>query len=358
MNRIPPELLGAIYTILLPTPPCCLDFSTRYPTKQRIRDLNQLRLVSTRWNDVVVNTPELWNYIEISASWKDPRRMLERAGGFPLHVRIECSVLDQIDHRFQKEVEAVWATAERWRTYIVKGFALDNWFRLLPPDPLRIAEEVWLSGTDITRPLDLHAPKLTTLFEDRCRPNIEITSAPYLKSWSTFLPDTVLEWGRLMRIVQQCPQLESLKFIQTSTARKTLQQSGLTELTKILSFPSLVELTITSNIGTCSLMGYIDAPKLEVLTIQDYWSPIPFSIPHPSSCPRLNRIRFSGNRLLGAVQRFLSRISKESLDGVALEIGYYRLRDSPGLDSPGARAFEEQRKWFDSNFPVKWVLED
>ncbi|KIO15356.1 hypothetical protein M407DRAFT_35092, partial [Tulasnella calospora MUT 4182] len=114
------------------------------------------------------------------------------------------------------------------------------------------------------------------------------------------------EWERFMTITQQCPALGSFRFMSNRHDPRVLEFSGFTKSYNSLILPSLTELVIRTDAGTFTLLPYIRAPRLELLIIEDYASFIPFSIPYPSSCPALRRIRFIGGGTLQTIQAFLA----------------------------------------------------
>ncbi|KIO15679.1 hypothetical protein M407DRAFT_34737 [Tulasnella calospora MUT 4182] len=356
MDRLPTEIFSFIYFALLPIPPCTFHFQFVYPTRDRMRALERLRLVSKQWNNAVLGTPELWSYIEVSNDWSIVDPLLARAKAVPLHVRIALNPFEQLEPRFERIVETVWSTANRWDTYVSSAFIFGGWFNLLPPTPLHNVREVWLSGSSAFGPPKLRAPRIEKLVENFCAPIIEDIGVAGLRSWGTSLPLQMSEWERFMTITQQCPALGSLRFMSNRHDPRVLEFSGFTKSYNSLVLPSLTELVIRTDAGTFTLLPYIRAPRLELLIIEDYSSFIPFSIPCPSSCPALRRIRFIGGGTLQTIQAFLATVPKEQIEKVTTEIEYSKFAENIGGFQPGTEGLAERRKWINEKFRVRWIL--
>ncbi|KIO29833.1 hypothetical protein M407DRAFT_162535 [Tulasnella calospora MUT 4182] len=173
MDRIPPELLGSFFQSLLPIPP--RDFSTLPPGADRPKTIQSLRLVSKTWNDVVLETPFVWSYIELSAKDAELLRVhqwLKRSKAAPLHIRMRFYSTDLEEPEVRKAIDALWLEAYRWSTYIITAFLpvetiqQQAWFRLVPPVPLPNLREAWIMGFEHSSFIsELNAPRINILVE-------------------------------------------------------------------------------------------------------------------------------------------------------------------------------------------------
>ncbi|KAG8719265.1 hypothetical protein FRC09_011391 [Ceratobasidium sp. 395] len=86
INRLPPEILGRIFAIVVGSTPCCM-------INDEQDALLDIPLVCTRWYQVATNTRSLWSHVDIYYRPKDPdsnlvRLWLERSHGVPLHIHL------------------------------------------------------------------------------------------------------------------------------------------------------------------------------------------------------------------------------------------------------------------------------
>ncbi|KAG9016008.1 hypothetical protein FRB90_003867 [Tulasnella sp. 427] len=210
MDQLPPELLSLIYTLVLPIPPCTSNFRIEYPSETRYEALTGLRLVSRRWNDIVVDTPELWSYLQLSQDRLNPPLNLERSKAAPLHVRIHFQMVKR-DPSFADKLKRLWATTDRWKTYVGVAWVAFWGLRLLPARPLPTMEELWLIGLVGLAKITIDAPRLTTLVQNFDNVTPGATGFPNLKVWRTPFRAHRFEWDRFMMVVDACPHLERLE---------------------------------------------------------------------------------------------------------------------------------------------------
>lgn len=97
IDRLPPELMGAILRTSLPRP------------SSRLQRVETLSSVSTHWYDVVNSTPELWSTIS-NAKEASPQRIskaLIKSKSLPLYLHIHCGKMPSL-------VEAILGHTDRW----------------------------------------------------------------------------------------------------------------------------------------------------------------------------------------------------------------------------------------------------
>ncbi|KAG8719266.1 hypothetical protein FRC09_011392 [Ceratobasidium sp. 395] len=88
MNKLPPEILGRIFTVIVGSTPCYLEKAGRDP-------LPDIPLVCDRWYQVATHTRSLWSHIDIDSrpigvDSSIIRLQLERSHGVPLHIHVRC----------------------------------------------------------------------------------------------------------------------------------------------------------------------------------------------------------------------------------------------------------------------------
>lgn len=355
MDRLPLEILSSIYVISVPIPPCTISFDRVHPLRDRIRSLNLLRSVSKRWNNAILNIPQLWSYIEVSATTGDPRLLLKRSKAVPLHVRIKFGI-GQTDSSFRDAVKALWATANRWKTYMGVGYVFGSSLRLLPPCSLPNVEEVWLAGFVGNDHPTIQAPRMKKLVECSSTPTFGTAGAPTLKRWDTAFPVNRLEWERLIQVVQLCPSLEFVEFVHTEYTPPAVLASGLTQVADYILFPALKKLVMDPATRRFDFLPYVRAPQLDRIVFQHYKDFFPFPIPSSSTCPNLSRIQFVGASGFRAIQEWVLTVPKEISERVGVEIEYHQQRNAAGAYEPVIADLDSLwRPWFDKHFPVKWI---
>ncbi|KAG8924291.1 hypothetical protein FRC01_011693 [Tulasnella sp. 417] len=123
-----------------------------------------------------------------------------------------------------------------------------------------------------------------------------------------------------------------------------------------VTLPSLTELTTRTDQGAFALFPYIQAPRLELLIVEDYDSFTSFTTPYPTSCPALRRVRFNGHAKLVAIQQFLLTVPKEQIERVNIEIEYSKFAEDEESRRSGTEVVAERRKWIDEEFGVRWIV--
>ncbi|KAG8778120.1 hypothetical protein FRC12_025155 [Ceratobasidium sp. 428] len=88
INKLPPEILGRIFAIIVGFTPCYLERPGRDP-------LLDIPLVCARWYQVATHTRSLWSHIDIDSrpirvNSNIVRLRLERSHGVPLHIHVSC----------------------------------------------------------------------------------------------------------------------------------------------------------------------------------------------------------------------------------------------------------------------------
>ncbi|KAG8944228.1 hypothetical protein FRC04_002095 [Tulasnella sp. 424] len=360
MGSLPSELLSSIHLTLLPIPPCTnVEWYDEPLYPMRIKTLTRLRLVSRQWNDTVLDTPQLWSYIDIDSNVRrlDTTQLsLERTRGTPLHIRVHFGFGEHDDQDpFTQMLERAWSEAHRWETFACHGTAYFPRY-LLPPGPLPQLREVYIGGRQDTSPVKIQAPRLETLWELLSLANIETSGAPALKSWAVPHPSNREEWERFIKVVQKCHQLEWLHFFEYHTipdeALRTLEDWGLPEASGGIYFPSLKQLEFTLYPVSINFLGYIHAPNLQRLIVQRtvlYSYQPAFSILARlfESSPKLDAIRFEADIPLELIQQCLMAVPHDRIAGMEVEIEYQRWLLPQELT--------EQRECLDSLCLIQWI---
>ncbi|KAG8906429.1 hypothetical protein FRC00_012600, partial [Tulasnella sp. 408] len=196
MDALPPELFSQIFSLLLPIPRCDL----KPEAFERIRAANRtsLRLVSKHWSQVILDTAELWTYIEINSLTPSIDKYLSRSGNSLLHVRItvddEAIVLPSV----RKALEMAFSCTERWKSYSLwdaRNFGEDSsdsmpFTNLVPPLPLPALQIASLvMSPELNSEIVLNAPALKQL-DTWVKQNLRLVDSPFLTSWSmSSVPD-------------------------------------------------------------------------------------------------------------------------------------------------------------------------
>ncbi|KIO16382.1 hypothetical protein M407DRAFT_33970 [Tulasnella calospora MUT 4182] len=360
MNNLPTELLSSIHLTLLPTPTStdCIRYSNYY--RSRINALTRIRLVSKQWNDAVLDTPELWSYIEIQvAKWLDTIRLsLKRSKAAPLHIRIDFGdTRPGIRDDMVQMVDLVWSQADRWETFGCEGVARFP-LRLLPLGPHPSLREVCIRGKQDTHTVDFQAPRLESLWEVTQLTNIETSGTPALRSWAVTYPTRRGEWERLIKIVENCSRLEWLRFLphpgQSDEGLRTLEAWSLPDANNGIAFPSLKQIEFIPIPLTVNFLSYILAPNLQRLVIRgSIFSDLSTGFPAPprlfEACPKLKFIRFDSEVLTWDIQRWLSALSQDLIERLEVEVE----RQREGWLGPVL--ITEQQNQLNSSIRIRWV---
>lgn len=368
MDRIPPELLSSCFQAFLPIP--AREFGFLLPGRKRAEVIQSLRLVSKRWNEVVLETPVLWSYIELSpteAALLRVHQWLKRSKAAPLHIRIQLHDVTVDFHRpeVRRAIDALWEEAYRWSTYVITAFLpmesihQNAWFKLVPPVPLPNLREAWIMGSEHSSLItELNAPRINILVEHGVLTKISLPSLPDLLSWKLVPPSRQVEWERLGQIVRAAPNLAVLQFTATSKEGNT-SAGEIAEVMRGVDFPSLTGFITNPGATSFGFLSKIRAPNLEILVIENYFSEIPFSIPSPSSCPKLKQIRFSGHPRLSAIRGVVSLMAPDELNRLIMEIEIQPwtrpFSTEPAAETPQRRKFLEHIEWFEERFSVRWL---
>ncbi|KAG8944229.1 hypothetical protein FRC04_002096 [Tulasnella sp. 424] len=333
MDSLPSELLSSIHLTLLPIPPCInLMWYEEYPYPMRIKALTHLRLVSRRWNDIVLDTPQLWSYIDMDSAVPRidiARLSLERTRGAPLHIRIHYGhrMFDE-EGPFVQMFERVCSETHCWETFACNGIAFFP-CHLFPPGPLPRLRQVFIGGRQDTSREEIQTPRLETLWELIDLLKIETSGAAALKNRAVPHPSDRKEWERFVKVVRNCHQLEWLRFFfhpyKPDETLRTLEDWRLPEASGGILFPSLKQFEFTLYPLPVNFLGYIHAPNLQRLIVRRprlEHLPEAFSITTRlfESSPKLDSIRFEEGVPPELIQQCLAAVPHDRIAGMEVEV--------------------------------------
>ncbi|KAG8918395.1 hypothetical protein FRC00_012520, partial [Tulasnella sp. 408] len=239
MDALPPELLSQILSLLLPIPRCDL----KPEAFERIRAANRtnLRLVSKHWSQVILDTAELWTYIEINSLTPSIDTYLSRSGNSLLHVRITVDDETVVLPSVRKALEMAFNCTERWKSYSLwdaRNFDEESsdsmsFTNLIPSQPLPALQIASLvMSPELSSEIVLNAPALNRL-DTWIKQNLRSVDSPVLTYWSL---SRVPDWTGVIRNLTACPKLEKLSIIErlgrtiTETIPTSITMPALKEL--------------------------------------------------------------------------------------------------------------------------------
>ncbi|KAG9016006.1 hypothetical protein FRB90_003865 [Tulasnella sp. 427] len=367
MDRLPPELLSSCFESLLPIPTCG-STSVYYSENNRVEIIDSLRLVSKAWNQRIIQTPNIWSYVELrrDTPFGHVQRLIERSKAVTLHIRIMVHDLQLDREETKSAIATLWGEAHRWETYVVttpsnsaESIQRPAWFKLFPSVNLPRLREVWIMGYNRSEVLpEVNAPRVKILVEFGVLARITSSSLLELYAWQTKQPTCLSEWRRLGSMSRMSPNLAELRLVSKPSTDETLADSQEARMImQDITFPSLKRLNVTSTgFSTSILFSTLRAPKLAALVIEKYDSDQPFSIPSRSSCPNFSYIRFKENPNLSALRRAVSALAPVELEGKRMEIEVKPLERGPRRITAEIREQEEQMFWFEKSFTdITWI---
>ncbi|KAG8784082.1 hypothetical protein FRC12_018969 [Ceratobasidium sp. 428] len=125
INKLPPEILGRIFSFVAATSPCCLS---------GIDTLIELPLVCVKWNQVATSTRSLWTHIDISFGSFLPatilgraRRLLDRCRNLPVHIHFNGGY----DEVKPADVPDIVATLQPHVGFLSSLYITSTWLRSL-----------------------------------------------------------------------------------------------------------------------------------------------------------------------------------------------------------------------------------
>ncbi|KAG9045751.1 hypothetical protein FS837_005708 [Tulasnella sp. UAMH 9824] len=351
MDVLPPELLSQIFSLLLPIPRCDL----KPEAFERIRAANRtsLRLVSKDWNQVILDTAELWAYIEINSLTASIEQYLSRSGNSLLHVRItvddEATALPSV----QKALEMAFSCTERWKSYSlwdVRNFDEGSsnsisFINLIPSQPfpaLQIASLVM--SPELNSEIVLNAPALNRL-DTWLKPNLHLTDSPFLTHWSM---SSVPDWTGMIRNLTACPKLEKLSIMEK--LGRTIPETIPTSIT----MPVLKELELYDSPACHQFLARLEAPRLRTFIFSRYRSPVPFALHRSTSS--LVIVRFTNNPRLNPIRRAVA--AQPLLQQLTVEIdacSSFLRKHAPRTDF---EQLKSDRSWLERHTRIKWIGEE
>ncbi|KAG9015710.1 hypothetical protein FRB90_004355 [Tulasnella sp. 427] len=327
-------------------------------------DLTRLRLVSQGWNQVILNTPELWNYIEISPLTTRVEPFLTLSKQSLLHLRIDVDDKTMARLETHKALDAVFSCTERWRSYSL--IDIRRWSEVSPNSPasrslvpnhslpalqvasLAIPFESTLANT-FTSNLTLNAPALREI--DIWSPrDVSLPESLLLSRLTIPGLERASHVDSLIKILTTCQMIERLSITDAAQVSATMQN----KVMPALDMPALKELDLRDTPASQQLLSQMDAPHLQILTFHQYLSPTPFSLPR--SLPSLKRVVFAGMSRLNAIRRAVAAtpLSQElsvEIDAVAAALP----RSATRTDFEHLR---NDRSWLDCQSNVRWIYRD
>lgn len=350
MDALPPELLSQVFSLVLPIPRCDLDPGAYEWIRAENR--TSLRLVSKDWNQVILDTAELWTYIEINSLTTSIDLHLSRSGNSLLHVRIAVDDDAIVLPNVRKALEKAFSCTERWKSYSLwdaRNFDEDSsgsvsFIDLIPSQPfsaLQIAS--FVMSRELNSAIVLNAPALNRL-DTQIKQNLQLVDSPFLTYWSTF---SVPNWTGVIRNLTACPKLEKL-FIMEKPGR-TITETIPTSIT----MPALKELELNDTPACHQLLARLEAPQLQTFIFSRCRSPVSFTLHQSNS---LATVRFTNNPRLNSIRRAVA--AQPLLQQLTVEIEAC----SAFLRKDAARTDFEQlksdRSWLERNTRIKWIGEE
>ncbi|KAG8978280.1 hypothetical protein FRB90_008503 [Tulasnella sp. 427] len=357
MDRLPPELLSHIFVLAMPEKLSYRDTDVEETTN---KPQTTLSLVCKYWNQVILETPQLWSYVYLGQKTTEYglQRRLELSKGALLDVRIDTPV-EYIARASESALRPLYdilvQTSDRWRTFILQGWvqnnsALKQWIpeylpnvveagylgRVVEDDEGSFVANTETGGTIETRfqPWTV-APKLRR-FAVSAFGQFYFTGCPLVTEFA--ISDIAEWWGGLVAtrswhdkweeylitLAAMWPRLEVLEITidlwdDTDDWHDTMAWTS--KNTKWPPFHHLHTLKLNSCSEACTIpiITKMNAPNLRDIHVDSIHSCLPLPCPSitfpidPLAC----RVHFA-NSTLRAIRTFLGSVSH--LDQLAISI--------------------------------------
>ncbi|KAG9119481.1 hypothetical protein FRC07_005482 [Ceratobasidium sp. 392] len=161
INKLPSEILGRIFSILVASSPC-------HPSKDQRDTLLDILLVCARWHQVAMNNQVLWSHIDIaSSSWtassgfNRTQLWLDRSRGASTHIHLSKSYLWTLEDTIPNIISILQPYATLTSSLVISDGSGDLvrallalYFNNHEPSSLRTLalSNVWMPYHDLTFP--------------------------------------------------------------------------------------------------------------------------------------------------------------------------------------------------------------
>jgi len=286
MGRIPPELLGTIFTLCLPAVDVTQPSITRI-AKEAAREYQlqpfQLAAVSRQWRSASLHWPRAWSHIEICSdrnveTTKSMATMLDvilsRSASTWLVVRVSRAILAFPHHHEHTIAQLLSKHMGRCRTVYFdfeRVWKSDSLLSILQvPTPQLRDAYLWSDETAGQRHLDFNtlflqdAPLLKNLKWSTpfiCR----VSSLKSLQYTELIAVTITSEQNQLTPILQACPNLVLLE-ISFAPTRNTVDHPGQEARVRCPALQHIIIRNATRMCDMINILSHINAPELQKVT--------------------------------------------------------------------------------------------